>query len=292
MTNVENPRAVVGSNEAPDYAQTVTAEMQRDYEEVTATVAGLLDEARALPGEVVDDESMGAFARLIKRMRDTTARIEAFRTKEKEPYLRGGNAVDGFFHALATKIARKARTDKPGAADILQARLDAYNQRKLVEEQERRRRVAEEEARVAREKLAQERLASEAAEAARLAAERARKPENVVAKAAVADAREAEASAAGVEAILAAGRAEDAHVATLAKPADLVRTRIDDALVTMGTEPYAEIVDAALLDKETLWPFISEDAKAKALRAWAKTTGHRTQMAGASIGKRPKSVVR
>ncbi len=63
-------------------------------------------------------------------------------------------------------------------------------------------------------------------------------------------------------------------------------------LSTMADEPYAEILDAALLDKNTLWPFISEDAKGKALRAWAKTTGHRQQMAGASIGKRQKSVVR
>ena len=41
----DNPRAVPGSNLAPDYAQEVTARMRRDYEEVTNTVEALVEEA-------------------------------------------------------------------------------------------------------------------------------------------------------------------------------------------------------------------------------------------------------
>lgn len=288
----ENPRAVAGSNEAPDYARQVTEQMARDYAEVAETVAALLTEARALPEKVDDDETMGLYARIIKRFRDLGGRLEAFRIREKEPFLRGGNAVDGFFNALATKIARAKKTDKPGAADVLQARLDDYNQRKLAAERERRRREAEEAELVARE--AREKAAREAREAeeARLAAERARKPENIVMRQAAADAAESAASASGIEVTLAEGKAEEAQIATYAKPADIVRTRVDDALVTMGTEPYAEIEDRTLLDKEALWAFINEDALAKALRAWAKVHGHNKQMAGAAIGKRSKSVVR
>ena len=53
----------------------------------------------------------------------------------------------------------------------------------------------------------------------------------------------------------------------------------------MTTESYAVIEDEALLDKEKLWPFISLDAKEKAFRAWAKTTGHNVQMLGAKVGR-------
>lgn len=287
-----NPRAVTGSNEAPDYAQSVTDAMRRDYAEVEKTVGDLLEEARALPTEVADDATMGTYAKLIKRLRDVAGRVEAFRIKEKEPYLRGGNAVDGFFNSLFAKVSRRARGDKPGAADVLQARLDDYQQRKLREEQERRRREAAEQERLAREAQAQADLERRQAEEARLAADRARKPETVIAKEAVADAQEATAFTAGIEAKLAEGRAEDAHIATLAKPADLVRTRVADALVTMAQEAYAEVVDRVLLDKAALWPFFTDQEIEKALRGWAKTTGHRKPMEGAAIGKRAKSVIR
>lgn len=293
MTNTaENPRAVSGNNEAPDYAKAVTEQMHRDYAEVENTIDGLLAEARVLPNTVDDDESMGRFARIIKRLRDTAARIEAFRIKEKEYYLRGGNAVDGYFNAQYLRCERRNKADKPGAADVLAARLDDYNQRKLKAEQERRRREQEEQDRIARD--AYEKAAREAAEAerARLAAERARKIETIEQKTAIADAKDGRAELAKVEAMMAAEKAEQARMATLAKPAAMVRTRIDDALITMGTESYAEVVDRDKLDKAKLWPFLNDDAIAKALRAWAKTTGHTQQMEGANIGKKPKSVVR
>lgn len=282
----------IGDNVAPDYAQSVTDQMRRDYESLETTVDELLTEARALPATVDDDDTMGTVAKCIKRLRDTAARIEAFRIKEKEPYLRGGNAVDGFFGTLASKIMRAKRTDKAGAADVLQARVDDYTQRKLAAERERRRKEAEEQARIAAEKAAEAAKAARAAEDARLAAERARKPENVTAKTVVAEAAADAAVAAATEANLTAMAAEDAAMATFAKPADMVRTRVDDAMVTMATEPYAEVTDRDLLDRDKLWPFLTDDAIAKALRAWAKTTGHKAQMPGAMIGRRQKTMIR
>ena len=96
-----------------------------------------------------------------------------------------------------------------------------------------------------------------------------------------------------METELAIGKAEQAHIDTLAKPADIMRTRgTDGTLSTMATEPFAEVTDRDQLDKAKLWPFFTDEAIEKALRAWAKTTGHKVSMDGASIGKRPKSVVR
>jgi hypothetical protein len=293
MTILDNPRAVVGDNRAPDHARQVTEALQRDYAALEDSVAAALDQARELPQEINDDETMGLFARVIKHLRDAAARAEAYRVAEVEPHLRGQQAVNGFFFALIEKCTRRDRKNKPGAADLLQARLDDYNQRKLRAEQERRRKEAEERAKIERaareEALRREREAEEA----RLAAARARKPENIETKRAAAVDAGARPRAAGIDAQLAAEAAQGAHVDTLSKPADLVRTRVEQGpLVTMAQEFYAEIEDDSLLDKAKLWPFIGLEAKEKALRAWARTTGHSQQMAGAAIGKRAKSVVR
>lgn len=283
----------LGHNKGPDHAKIVADALERDYAETVKAANDLLAQARDLPKEIVDDEQMGVVAKLIKNFRDTTARLKAFHAAEKEPHLRAGQAVDSFFFALIDKCARRDRKNKPGAADVLQARLDDYQQRKLAAEQARRRREAEEAARKEREAREEAERKEREAEEARLAAERARKPEHIEAKNEVAITKEDEASTAKVEADLAAGKAEDAYVGTLARPADLVRTRVDEGpLVTMQQVGYAEVEDSSKLDKELLWPFINEDAKEKALRAWAKTTGYNKQMDGAAIGKKNKSAVR
>lgn len=292
-TGHNNPPLARSIAAEENFAGTVTAFLEDEYRELLKTVPELLEEARALPSQIDDDEQMGIFARLIKRFRDSTARIEAFRVKEGEPYLRGKQAVDSFFFSLAEKCQRRDRKAKPGAADVLQARLDDYNQRKLRAEQERRRQEEERTRREAQERQRQEDEARRKAEEDRLAAERARKPEIIEAKEAVAAQSEQAASTATIDAALAFEKAEEARIATLAKPADLIRTRVEEGpTVTMAREAYAIITDASQLDKETLWPFISEDAKEKALRSWAKTTGHSKQMPGAEIGHRQKSVVR
>jgi chemotaxis protein histidine kinase CheA len=289
----QNPRAVPGDNKAPDYARQVTETMARDYAALTQNVADMLEEARALPTEIDGEATLGLYAKLIKAFRDTTARITAFRTAEKEPYLRGGQAVDAFFFSLEDKCARRDRKNKPGAADVLQARLDDYQQRKLAEEQARRRREAEEAARVEREAREAAAKAAQEAEERRLAAERARAPAQVEAKEQAAQAAETASDAARVEQQVASAAAEEKYVDTLARPADMVRTRVDEGpLVTMQQVGYAEIEDDSKLDKNLLWPFLSIDAKEKALRAWAKTTGYRTKMDGAAIGHRNKSAVR
>lgn len=302
MNDATNPREAIGGNKPPlarmivaeeNLAATVQAFLDDEYAQVPTTVSALLDEARELPKVIADDAEMGIFARLIKRLRDEAAKIEAFRVKEKEPYYRGAQAVDAFFMALKEKCVRKDSKAKPGAADVLQARLDAYNQRKLQEEQERRRAEALRLAAEAEARRQEEEEARQKAERDRLAADRARAPLAVEVKTGIAEDSEQAASVAKVDATLAALAAEGAHVATLAKPADMVRTRVDQGpTVTMATEAYAAIEDEALLDRDALWPFIALEAKEKALRAWAKTTGHNVKMAGAAIGRRPKTVVR
>lgn len=295
LSEQANPRAVAGDNQAQSAAERVTEYLQRDYASLLAEVEALLNEARGAPRDVDSDEDATRLGSIVKRLREASTRAEAYRETEKAPHRLSADAVDAFFFPIREKLARRNprdRSQKPGAADILQARIDAYLERKLAEEQERRR-LAEAEARRQAEAAAEvARKAEREAEEARLAAERARKPENVAAR--TDEAREAEerASAAKVEAAAAATAAQDAHVATLAKPAELARTRGDGVVLTQAREPFSAVIDRTKLDKEALWPFFTDAEIEKALRGWAKITGHNKQMPGAEIGHRLKGQTR
>ena len=279
--------------EEGDFALVTTAFLEDEYAKQPQIVAALLEEARLIPKVIEDDETKGKVTSLIKRLRDTAKALTSFHEKEKQPYLRGGQAVDQYFFGLVDKCIRRAKNNNPGAADVLNARLTDYDNRVLAAEQARRQREADERARLARE--AQEKADREAREAEekRLAADRARKPEIVEQKAGAAKEQEARADEAKVDAVVLGARAEDAHIATLAAPADIMRTRgVDGTLSTMGTEKYAEIVDRAKLDAVALWPYLKLDAIQSALNQWARFTDFNKEMPGAAIGRRNKSVVR
>ncbi len=289
-----NPRATPGDNtQAIDYAGEETKRLLRDYADFDTNVAELLEEAAKVTVPIADDAEKGTVVDLIKRLRDMGKRLAGIHEVEKQPHYRRGQAVDQFFFGLIDTLAKREKRNRNGAADTLGEALTAYDVRKLAEEQERRRlelEAAEREA--ARLRKIEEDKAREAEEA-RLAAERARKPETTAAKVEIADAAEQGASSARVETVVAEAAAEEKYVATLARPADIMRTRTaGGTMSTMAEVNYAEVVDATKLDMAKLWPFIKLEAKEQALRAWANNTGHREQMAGASIGKRPKSQVR
>lgn len=301
MTELD-PRLGIGGNNPPlpeqisiteDLQAEVTTFLETSQKGLSNQVAELLDEARLIPKEIDNDDDMGKAAKLIKRLRDLAKNLEATHAKEKAPYFRSSQSCDNFFFSMIDKVAKRAKPNKPGAADILQTRVDDYNQRKLAREQELRRQEAAKAAKEAAEKKRLEDEAAAKAEADRLAAERARKPETTAAKEAVADLSEVRAAEARAETSVAIEKAQEARVATLAKPADIVRTRVEDGpTVTMATEPYAIVEDFSKLDLAILRPFIKQDALEQALRAWAKTTNFNTEMPGALIGRRPKTVIR
>lgn len=279
-----------GHNKAPDYGTIAAQEMTEKYSKLAKTIQELLAEAAALPKEVNDDETMGLYAKLVKRFRDISGQLEEHHGVEKEPYLRGGQAIDRYFFGWLEKVARRKKTDKAGAADILQARVDDYMQRKAAAERARR----DEELRKAQEVERQataKRLADEQAARDRLAAaERAKKPENVEAHRDAAADHAAAAIESKADETVARSTLADAAEAAGAKTADMVRTRVsDDTQVTMQQVSYCEVTDVDKLDAVALWPFIKDDAKIAACKAWAKTTGHKRKMAGAEIGFRDKT---
>jgi chromosome condensin MukBEF ATPase and DNA-binding subunit MukB len=157
-------------------------------------------------------------------------------------------------------------------------------QRLLEAEQAKRDAEAREAARKLKEEQDRLEALRKAAEEAEAKAARARKPENIEAHQAAAE--ELHEAAARNEFFVerAEEAAEDARIDTLAKPADMVRTRLAGGqLATMAQQPEVKILDASKLDKELLWPFIKEEHLLMALKAWAKTKSYKTPMAGAHI---------
>lgn len=296
----EDPIAGIGHNkslpyliaEEADLPQKVSEYLTEEYSKLSARVKDLLDEARELPHVIEDDDVMGRYAKLIKGFRDLTKEIESHHAKEKAPYFRSAQSADNFFFTLWGKCMRRGKGEKAGAADVLQSRLEDYNQRKLAAERARREAEERRLRREAEEARQAEIAAARKAEEDRLAAERARKPETIESKTAVADVSEQVAAQASADADLAVSKAQEARADAAARPADMVRARVDDGpTVTMGTETYATVEDYDLLDIMKLRPFIAQDALDKALRAWAKTTNFNVQMPGAVIGRRPKTRV-
>jgi hypothetical protein len=295
LSNADNPRAVVGDNQAPEYAKRVTEQMERDYAALQESITALLERARAAPTELTTDQDAVALGAIVKDLRDAYNRADAFRKAEKEPHLRGEQAVDSFFFTWMEKCRRRDprdRSQKPGAADILQARIDAFLEAKRIAEAKKRQLEAEQAERVAREQReAADRLRRQEEET-RAAADRARKPENVEALKTEAETVAPQVAAAAVQAEVATGQAEDKRIATLAKPADLSRTRGDGVLLTEARQYHAILLDRNKVDMNELRPYFSDAEIEKALRGYAKATNHSRPMDGADIGFRLKGQTR
>ena len=270
-------------NEAPDQAQIVTDRLAADYAALSDAVEALI--ATDMPEAVTDASDLDAISAHVATLRDKDKDVKALRIAEKEPFLRGGQAVDQFFNDISYRLLK--------TMEALSDRVTVYKRRQLAEE--RARRAAEEaEARRAQEAAsARLRAAAEAAEEAERAAARARKPEHIEAHKEVALDQNHIAEVARIDTIMATDAVHEATLATLAKPADIVRERTQSGrLVTMKQIGHAEIVNVDLLDLTTLRPFIKEEHLLMAVKAWAKQTGFKKQMPGALVEMREVSDIR
>lgn len=262
--------------DADDLLLQLGIEHQPTADNVTKLLAEIRDEA---PAVVETDADNGIVAAFMERLRSTIKHIETNRVGEKAPYLKAERACDQYFSGMGDRLAK--------ARDILQARGDKYTARKVAEERAERNRIAAAAAKAADDARRETaRLAQEAADKL-AAAERARKPENVAKLTTAAETVGAQASMAQVDEMIANSAAENANLATMAKSADIARTRHETGHMSTAKQvPVVKIVDTALLDLNTLRPFIKEDELLKALKAWAKVTGYKKEMDGAIIGMR------
>jgi len=313
MSYAENPRAIVGSNQAPDFAKIETERLVDEYRGLTNTLEELGEEAKKF-NDVADDPTALRAGGIIKRFRDLRERLEQTRVVEVEPDLRRQNAKNAFFNGLRKLIQPDDKSERrvtPGWIDRLQAKIDAHQARKEAIERERLERERIERERIAREAREEAERVAEAARKAQqeaderqASADRARTEETRAEKQRLADAasqeaavRAGDAKAAETTASAATEAATDARIGTLAKPADIVRTRgvtEEGAGVTLTTakESYAHVVDRTKLDAKKLFPYFNDKEVEKALRAYAKATNHNEPMDGAEIGWKRKGITR
>lgn len=281
--------SIAPTNEQPDYAGEVISRLSQDYANLKASVADVLSRLRALPASIDDEQVLAEYATVITEGRDLKKRLEVYHDAEKAPYLRGGQGCDQFFFGEIDRLGRRTPKGAAGGLDVADARVDDFMQRKLRAEREKREAAEREERRKAEEIRQREEAARRAEAEAALKASRARNAENIAAhqKMAADQALLAEQERRARE--IADQQAEDARIDTLATAADMTRTRLDSgALATMGTVGFVQILDAAKLDMAALWPHLKEEHILLALKAWAKTKGHKTPMAGAVIELRNK----
>lgn len=288
----------IGHNEqGPDYAAQEVARLAREYPELDATEQEIGDAAKALPPTVNSDDEMSAYIAIIKRAKEHKANLEAWHAKEKLPWWQRGIGTDNFFFRRIERFGRRKDKDRPGLIDILTARVHDWQERKRLAEEAKRAAEAKAAADALRKAQEEEAERVRLAEEARLAAERARKPEHIERKESVAAQLEAAAQAATVEATMAADKAHQAATATGASAAQMVRTRVDEGMATMGTTKTATIEDfaALLADPEAvkkLGPYIPRDVWDKAVRAWGKATGYQETMTGVVCGGKRKTIIR
>jgi len=280
------------STNVPDYAVEESNRLRREYQNLDKEVQEILESAHALPMTVEDESMASDYTAVITRMADLDKKIEGFRASEGTPYLRRKSAVDSFFFSLAERLFKRKKTDANGGGDVLNARLHAYNMRRLEAERLERERIEREareaEAKARREREEAERIQREAEQKAARARNEANR---AAAEKAAREAAEQAAIVAAEEDRLRAER-QEAEAAARAKPADMTRERhAKGARNTMKEVWHVEVVDAMKLDIDALRPFIPHDALEKAAKNWAKVTNYKQTMPGLLIERRAETIV-
>lgn len=222
-----------GHNQPP--ADSIGANLAEANAALLRQQAQLLAKLAKAPKAVTGEAAAKAAGALIREIRDLDGQIEAARVEQKEPYLSGGRAVDGFFGALKKPLAAGAeRLNR--VITLWQDRVEeakrAEAERKWAEEQREAERLA---------KLAKARSATE--DTKLMAAE-------------------------------AALNAEEAQAEAELPAADLVRVRDEDGTITRKTEWVCDGIDRDALDLEALRPYFTEDSLLKAVRAAIRAEIH------------------
>ena len=286
----------IGDNtQTIDFAKVEVKRLKNEYGYVQESALRLIEQAKAIT-VIADNDDKSKVIGLIKLLRDEAKRSIGLHEIEKAPHFRRGQGVDQFFFGIVDKLWKRDKKGNDGEGDRLNKLLTAYDVRQLAIEEEKRKAAALEAARIAQAAEAERLRKEQEAEAARLAAERARKPDTTAAKAAIAAAAEEAAMAARVEQTATAAAAEEAYMATLAAPADIMRTRAaDGSLATMAKEKFVEITDRNTLDLNKLRPYLPAEALVTAIRKYAESVSfsndESVQIAGAKFGTRPRSRV-
>lgn len=250
--------ATQGDNNPPSDMEILQAALTEKHGKVLDGAAKLIEAASRIPEEIADEDTAGKASDFIKLVTGCRKNVETIRVSEKEPYLKMGRLVDGFF---------KVKTDAlDGATARAKRPLDNWLRKKAAEEQQRR----NEEAAALRRKSEEEAAAAALLEKAKL---------------------QPEAESMLDQAQITAAVADKADKAAEAKPADMAKSRGDSgALASLRTVWVGELADAGILDLEKLRHHLNPDALQKAINSYVRAGGR--ELKGANIFEKSETVVR
>lgn len=256
----------IGHNEAPDDEAILRERLREKAADIIKRHDDLMAAVTRVPAKCEDDEMAGKLGDLIKQLTACSKGLDALRVGEKEPFLKGGRIVDGFFNRFIEALDgdKSSGSAKNKVGKILSAYLvwkEAENRRKLREQQEAEAREAQ-------------RLADEAAEL-----EAAKMPEaadDVMQQAAIME-----------------KQAEKTGELAEAKPAELSRTRGDyGSVASLRTRWAATEIDFDKVDLNLLRPYIARTEVEKACNAYARTHKDAKPLAGVNIREIKEAAVR
>lgn len=236
----------------------IAGRLTRDYAPTIDELELLAARADAQPKNIEDDDAAAPLSDLVRDVTASLKRIESHREKEKEPYLKSGREVDGFFKPLAERGLKIKRA--------MEDRLGVWLRTKAARE-----RAAQEEAARLAAQEAQDRIA------AAMAAEAAGKPVEAIAQTEAA--------------IVAERRSNDATALAEAKPADLSRLRSQAGAVSSLREDWDfSVENYDEIDLSALRPFLARAALDTAIRAFVRAG--RRDLGGVRIYQVTRAVVR
>lgn len=246
-------------------ATTMIGHNQPPVDEVIRdTRADLLDRAKKMKArleaapKVTSQKKLEEVALIVRDAKALAKELEEARVADKDPFLRGGKAVDAFY-----KDEQKPIKD---AIDTVVQSADAYQREQRRKENER---LAAEQAQRDAEARKKE---QEAAEAAAKAAENSLSSEDAAAAARLA-----------AQAENAAAMAASAAAAT-AKAAEPIKTKTASGVsVSTKSKDAVRISDYDDLDLNKLKPYMNREHVQLALNGWLKFTKGADKLAGAEI---------
>lgn len=229
----------MSSNYPPIDANPIRDRLIETYPDLLQRAEDLIAAAGRVP-VIDDDEIAGRVGDFSKQVQAHVKLIETTRVNEKEPYLAGSRAIDGYFTPVKDRLEKALAPVRQNMTSYL----------RMKESAERQKREAE--ARAKREEA--DRLAKEAME---------REAETRRSTELMQQAAEAETVAATIE--------QRVEAAT---PADLARTRGDHGSVSTLQRFWTfRDLDRAELDLNALRHHLPADALEKAVRSFIKAGG-------------------
>ena len=141
--------ATIGDNLPPDDVDNLRDLMAEKHADIEARKNELLDRLGHVPVTIQDEETAGKVADFIKQITGCWKNADGTRIKEKEPYLKHGRTVDGYFKSIMEPLAK--------AKKEIEQRLTLYQREVMLAERrirEEAQRKADEAARLAAEEAA------------------------------------------------------------------------------------------------------------------------------------------